>query len=189
MISGDIGYGIPAGDWFEGLTSGFSGGAALRCAIADNLYLGFSYKRQWLGVEDSFKEVCSEEGDDCVSLDWDVHLDEFFFVVGWMSPVLDDASPFAYAELGFGGIEHVMDIDASAEDRSASVGSNETKFGMLFAIGGVFPFSKEFGLNVEGDLRLTGEGDDEYDPYYGSYSGTSGILFGFKVGFVAMLGS
>jgi hypothetical protein len=189
MIAGGVGYTIPTGDWFSGMTSGFTAGGAVRLALNERFYLGFSYDRQWLGIEKSFETLCLEDGSECYSVDWDIHLDEFFFLLGWMSPVLDDRSPFAYAEFGLGGIKHVIEAVAPAGGPSASVTTDETKFGMLIAVGGVFPISREIGLDVEGNMRLTGESGDEYDPYYGSYSGSGGALFGFKVGLVAMLGS
>ena len=190
MFAAGAGYGITAGDWFEGMTSGFAGGGAIRLGISESLFLGFSYNRQSLGVEASLKELCFEDYYDCVPLDWDVHLDEFYFMFGWMSPVLDYSSPFAYVELGFGGLKHVIGVGASVGDASASVETDETKFGMLIAAGGVFPLSREIGVNIEGTMRLTGEGGSGYDPYgYGSYSGSSGVLFGFRIGLAAMLGS
>jgi hypothetical protein len=191
MIAGGVGYTIPTGDWFSGMTSGFTAGGAVRLAVNERFYLGFSYDRQWLGIEKSFETLCLQGDEDyaCYSVDWDIHLDEFFFLLGWMSPVLDDGSPFAYAEFGLGGIKHVIEAVAPAGGPSASVTTDETKFGLLIAVGGVFPFTREIGLNIEGTMRLTGESGDEYDPYYGSYAGSGGALFGFKVGLVAMLGS
>lgn len=192
MLSGGIGYGIPAGDWFEGITSGFAAEGALRMGVAKDFFVGFGYKHQWLGVEDSYQNYCYyDEFDDyrCVPLDWDVHLDEFYFLFGWMTPVLAYADPFAYLEFGIGGIEHDMTLGESVDDAYDSLENDEMKFGMLFAVGGVYPLSREIGLNVEADMRLTGEGDeyDHCDPC-GDYSGSTGYLFGFKVGLVAMLG-
>jgi len=193
MLSGDVGYGFATGDWYDGITSGFAAEGAVRLGISRDFFLGFSYKHQWLGVEDSHKELCyyDEFGDyRCDPLDWDVALNEYYFIFGWMTPVLTYEAPFAYLEVGIGGIEHDMSLGASTSDEFASAETDDTKFGMLFAVGGVFPFSKEIGLNLEADMRVTGEGDEYYpcEPC-GYYSGSTGFLFGFKVGLVVMFGS
>jgi hypothetical protein len=191
MFAGGAGYGFPTGRWFTGMTSGFAGGGALRVEMWEDFYFGFSYERQWLGVEESYKELClpDDYGNyTCVRFDWDIHLDELYFVLGWMSPVVDYKSPFAYVEAGIGGVKHMISLGASAGDEHASAATDETRFGMLMAIGGVVPVSKEIGLNIEGDMRLTGKGSGYYssDSYYSS--GSIGMLFGLKIGLAVMLG-
>ena len=195
MLAGGAGYGIPLGEWFEGMTAGFGGGAALRLAVADNFYIGFSYKRQWLGIEKSYEILCFYDeyyiDYQCIPVEWDIHLDEFYLAFGWMSPVSSYRTPFAYAEVGMGFVKHAITLSASVEDETASSETDETKFGMLFDAGVIFPFSDRIGLNVEADMRLTGEFDSSYntyDPYGTNYSGNNGFLLGFKIGLVAMLG-
>lgn len=192
MFSGGVGYGFATGEWFEGITSGFAAEGAVRLGLSRDFFLGFSYKHQWLGVEDSYKELCfyDEYSEyECVPFDWDVELNEYYFIFGWITPVLTYESPFAYVEMGIGGVEHDMSLGASVGDEYASAETDVTKFGMLFAVGGVFPVGRDIGLNVEADMRLTGEGDerDSCEPC-GDYAGSTGFLFGFKVGLVAMFG-
>lgn len=192
MLAGSAGYSFAAGDWFDGLTSGFTTGGALRLAVDRRFYLGFSYDRQWLGVEDWAESLCDDFGSgyECIPLDWDVHLDEYYFLIGFMSPVINYTSPFAYFEVGFGGVSHSFDVSGATEDATAATDSGETEFGMLFAVGGVFPLSKEIGASVEGNVRVTGgdSGCGSCDPYYYGYYGSSGSLWGFKAGIVVMFG-
>lgn len=193
MLAGSAGYSFAAGDWFDGLTSGFTGGAALRLAVDRRFYIGFSYDRQWLGVEDWAESLCDDFGSgyECIPLDWDVHLDEYYFLIGFMSPVINSSSPFAYFEMGFGGVSHSFEVSGATAEAYSSVDTGETEFGMLFAIGGVFPLTKEIGFTAEGNVRLTGgdSGCGSCDPYYGYYGyGSSGSLWGFKAGFVVMFG-
>ncbi len=199
MFAGGAGYSVPLGEWFEGMTSGFAGEAVVRLAVADNFYLGFSYKRQWLGIEKSYEELCFYDdyyNVQCIPVEWDIHLDEFYLAFGWMSPVSSYRTPFAYAEVGMGLVKHAITLSASVEDETASAETDETKFGMLLDAGVIFPFSDRIGLNVEADMRVTGEfsaeelsgGYSSYDPYSTSYSGSKGVLLGFRIGIVAMLG-
>ncbi len=199
MLAGGAGYSVPLGEWFEGMTSGFAGEAVVRLAVADNFYLGFSYKRQWLGIKKSYEELCFYDdyyNVQCIPVEWDIHLDEFYLAFGWMSPVSSYRTPFAYAEVGIGLVKHAITLSASVEDETASAETDETKFGMLLDAGVIFPFSDRIGLNVEADMRVTGEfsaeelsgGYSSYDPYSTSYSGSKGVLLGFRIGIVAMLG-
>jgi hypothetical protein len=193
MLAGSAGYSFAAGDWFDGLTSGFTTGGAVRLAVDRRFYLGFSYDRQWLGVEDWAESLCDDFGSgyECIPLDWDVHLDEYYFLIGFMSPVMNYTSPFAYFEIGFGGVSHSFDVSAATSDATADVDSGETEFGMLFAVGGIWPVTKEIGFSAEGNVRVTGgdSGCGSCDPYYGYYGyGSSGSLWGMKAGIVVMFG-
>ena len=194
MLAGSAGYSFAAGDWFDGFTSGFTTGGAVRLAVDRRFYLGFSYDRQWLGTEDWAESLCDDFGSgyECIPLDWDVHLDEYYFLIGFMSPVFNYSSPFMYFEMGFGGISHSFEVSGATADASASADTGETEFGMLFALGGIFPLTKEIGCSLEGNVRLTG-GDGQCgscDPYYGYYDyyGSNGSLWGFKAGIVVMFG-
>ncbi len=197
MLAGTAGYGFAAGDWFEGFSSGFTAGGAVRLAVDRRFYLGFSYDRQWLGTEDWNESLCDdfESGYECIPLDWDVHLDEYYFLIGFMSPVVNYMSPFAYFEMGLGGVDHSFVVSGATAEKSSTVTSGETEFGMLFALGGVYPLSKEIGVAVEGNVRVTGgdSGCGSCDPYYDYYDyyhyyGSSGSIWGFKAGIVVMFG-
>lgn len=189
MLTGDVGYGFPTGDWFQGFTSGFEGGGTIRIAVSDDYYLGFGYMRQWLGVDDELKQMVlyDDYGNPYfVSLDWNVHLDEYMFIFGWMSSPSDLTTPFAYADAGLGAITHVMNVTATLEGQGIPVGTSETKFGMVLTVGGTFPLSKVVGLNLEGDMRLTGSGSTT--DYYTDTQSSDGFLFGFRIGLAVLLG-
>jgi hypothetical protein len=194
MLAGSAGYGFAAGDWFDGFSSGFTAGGALRLAVDRRFYLGFSYGRQWLGTEDWNESLCDDFGSgyECIPLDWDAHLDEYYFLIGFMSPVVNYTSPFAYFEMGFGGVDHSYVVSGATAYTNATESFDETEFGMLFALGGVFPLSKEIGFSVEGNVRITGgdSGCGSCDPYYGYYDyyGSSGSIWGMKAGIVVMFG-
>lgn len=189
MFSAGAGYGVPAGDWFDGLTAGFSGGGTIRFGMSDNVFLGISYRRQQLGIEEDYKQFCIEDdlGSDCLPIDWDIHLDEFYLVLGYMSRVSTPRSPFVYVDFGLGAVKHVIKVSASVGEEAASAESDETELGVLLDIGGVFPLTREIGLNIEGDTRVTGKDffpiRSPEDP-----SGPAGALFACKIGIVVMLG-
>jgi hypothetical protein len=189
-ISGGSGYSFASGDWFEGLTNGLSFNLCGRLTLTNNIYIGLSYRYQKLGVDSDLESsylVYDEYGYPIlISLDFDVHLNETFFLVGVMTEPYTYEKPFAFLEVGLGGMGHHIKATAASGGESASANYDETKFGMLIAVGGVIPFNQTTGLCLEGNMRLTGEGSS-YSYNY-EYQGSSGILFGVGVNLMIMLG-
>lgn len=190
-ISGGSGYSLTVGDWFEGLTNGLSFNACGRLTLTNNIYIGFSYRYQSLGVDSELEGsyiIYDEYGNPVaiVSVDFDVYLNEIYGLIGFMTDPSTYTKPFAFFEVGFGGIDHNIKATASDGSNVASVSTDETKFGMLMTVGGVFPFNKTIGLCLEGNMRITGEGNSYSYNYY--QQGSTGVLFGAGISLVIMVG-
>ena len=139
-VSGGVGYGAVAGDWFEGLTNGMDLNGNVRLMVFDDYYMGFGFRRQELGVDNDLLGtymVC-DEFYNCFYMDvleMNVHLNEYSFVVGRITRPYTLRSPVGFIEIGFGGITHVFDITVSDGDDTINEDSSETKFAMFMAGG------------------------------------------------------
>jgi hypothetical protein len=191
-MSGGGGYSFATGDWFSGLNNGLSFNACGRLALTECFYIGVSYRYQRLGVdrnlEESYIVVYDEYGYPVgtLSVDFDVYLNETYFLVGFMTEPATYTSPLAFLEIGLGGIDHNIKATVSDGTEAASASMDETKFGLLMTVGGVFPFNKTLGLCLEGNMRITGQGDSNPYDYYDQ--GSSGVLFGVGISLVMMVG-
>ena len=190
-ILGGSGYSFATGHWFDGMTNGLSFNACGRLTLAKDVYVGLSYRYQKLGVDSKMKGpyvLYDDYGNviGIVALDFDVHLTETYFLVGLMTEPYTYRSPFAFLEFGLGGVGHHIKATATNGREIASASYDETKFGVLFTVGVVFPFNQTVGLSLEGNMRLTGQGGSGSYDY--AYQGTSGALFGVGTNLVIMLG-
>lgn len=190
MLTGGLGYGVPTGDWFEGMTSGLAIDFTGRIAVSSALYLGLAYKHQKLGVDEDYEGAMTlydyYGSPYTVWIDMDVHLTEVYGLMGFYSDPMRDTQPFGYFEVGLGSIAHKVEATVSYEGMSESGDSSESKFGLLLAGGGTLPLNPTVGLTLEGSMRLTGSGDS--NPYDYSDTGTSGFLFGIRFGATLLLG-
>lgn len=188
LISVTPGLGIAGGDWYEGMNQGASVSGSLRIVAADAVYFGVRYRYQKLGVDDTYLQafyVVDDYGNP-VALDMKVHLNQIYGLVGFQTTPLDYRSPFAFFEVGFGGIAHHIDMAVPSSSTAGVVGYDETKLGVLFAGGGVIPFGRSVGLEIQTDMQITGSGDsNQYDLYDTS---TTGYLFGIGVGLAWLIG-
>lgn len=179
------GYGIAGGDWYEGFTSGVAFDLGARFAVSDYVYVGFSYRYQKLGVESYLENLEIFDGVDFVSVevDWDVHVSETFFIVGFMTDPLTDSTPLGYLEVGIGAMNHVIEATASTQDLgSVPVNDDEMEYGLLVGGGGIFPFSKTVGVNVDGIMRTVRAGGGD------GYESSLGVIFGVRAGIAFLLG-
>ena len=180
MLTTGAGYGAEKHGlkWFEsGRASGGVGGGTLRFACSNEFYLGFSYRRQKLDVEDWLKVERDQAGNITTNpLNWNISLDEMLFVIGWTSSPATDKSLITYADVGAGAIRWVESATRSDGSKYTAADRDETMFAlMLLTAGGIIPLSREIGLNLEADWITTMRGQWEN-------------LFGFRIGMAIMLG-
>jgi len=62
------------------------------------------------------------------------------------------------------------------------MGTDETKFGMLIAGGGIFPLGGNAGIDIGVNMRLTGSGEES------GYESSNGFLIGIRAGLVLLIG-
>ena len=182
MLTGGAGYGADVHRLSHYRSSGGVGSGTLRFAFARDFYLGFSYKRQKLGVEDSFTEETGEDqrGNPVpTSLNWDISLDEMMLVFGWTSSPSSWKSPITYADVGAGAIKVIESATRSDGSRYAAADENETMFALLLTAGGIIPLFREVGLNLEGDWIVT-----SLNPRHQVWEN----LFALRIGLAVMLG-
>jgi len=173
-----VGYGTPSGDWFEGFTGGMAIDGGARIAVTEEVYIAFNYRHQKLGVESSLEYMYG------YAVDWDVSLTEYMFCLGVMTEPSRRTSPIGYLEFGFGGVKHDLSFTISdGYGGSASMGTDETKFGMLIAGGGIFPLGGNAGIDIGVNMRLTGSGEES------GYESSNGFLIGIRAGLVLLIGS
>lgn len=153
-----LGYGVPSGDWFEGLEGGVSFGTRARLAFTDNLFFGLSVTRQILGAGSE------------LFLGSDVHLIEFYASAGAMTRPSEHTTPIGYAEFGIGLVDQDV-LVISAESLSG-----QSRVSFLTAAGIMIPVSQSVGVDFQGDMRITGGAEG------------AGTLLGIKVGVVRMFG-
>ncbi|MBN2602874.1 MAG: hypothetical protein JXA91_01925 [Candidatus Thermoplasmatota archaeon] len=186
-----VGHSMTTGEWFEGLTSGQSFNVCGRMNLVDNIYIGLGYRYQTLGIDSDMENsffIYDEYGypSSSVDVDFNVHLNETYFLIGFITESSTYKSPFGFIEVGLGAIDHNFEVTLSQGTEVVSASSDESKFGLLMSLGGVLPFNETFGLCFDGNIRLTGQGDsDTYDDYY---EGSSGALYGFGISLIIMLG-
>ena len=169
------GYSSSSGDWFEGLTSGGTFNFGCRFALSNNLSIGMLYKYQELGVGSEY---------DFSWVDWDVHLQEIYFMVGFNSKPSTYTGPFAFWDFGLGSVGH--SITARSTIGYESITLDESKFGLITSAGCIIPFDKWIGIQIDANLRITGEGDTSRYDYYDNSS--TGLLLGFGINLIALLG-
>ncbi|MFH1277202.1 MAG: hypothetical protein ABIK65_02325 [Candidatus Eisenbacteria bacterium] len=165
-----LGAGTPSGDWFEYMEGGLAFGFRSRIAYADNFYLGFSYLRQSLGVSSSFNDYLG------MDLDWEAHLSELYFLAGAMTGSSKPKTPIAFGEFGFGAAKHHIEAKGDVGGTLLAESSDESKFSLLMAAGVIVPFSPSIGAELEGDMRITGEGE------------STGAILGITFGITALFG-
>jgi hypothetical protein len=190
-ISASIGYGWTALDWFEGITSGSAFTIDMHYLFSSRGTLGVQYRYQKLGVDNELEGefyVCDDYSN-CmdVNIDWNVHLSEYFIYFGGATKPKTLRKPIGYLLLGFGLIDHRMEITVSDDSYSESASDDMIKFAMLLAGGITVPVNRHLGVKLEADLRTTG---DNYYPFasFLEEATTLGILFGLEVGIVYMFG-
>jgi hypothetical protein len=191
-ISGGVGYGMAAGDWFEGLTNGLDLGGAVRLLAFENLYMGVRFRRQGLGVDNDLLGtylVC-DGNYNCYRfdiLDMNVNLNEYCFMVGRITEPSTSRSPIAFFEVGIGGITNFFKMTVSNGIDTRNADSSETKLALFMAGGGIVPFNEKVGFTLEGTMRITGSGGDAIGAV--QYEGSYGVLLGMNAGIVVFLGT
>lgn len=182
-----VGYSTTSGDWFEGFTSGILLDIIARFGVKNDLFMGFAFRRQELGVEDDWQSICFYDEYDnyvCASAQWDVVLKEMYFIVGYMTTPRKFSTPIGYAEFGVGAIQHDIKLTLSYQGIVESDDSDESKLTLMWGGGVLFPLNRRIGLDLEAHFRWTGDFGSSY-PYR---EDITGFIFGFRGGIVFFLG-
>lgn len=186
MLSGGLGFGNAAGDWYEGFTSGLLIDIAGRLPVAGTLYLGAGYRRQYFGVESSYEHFSGydEYGYPIeVDVDWDIHVNEIAFFVGATNHPHTRDSALIYYEMGLAMLNHSLEATATDGTTSVSAGTDESKGALLFGIGGIFPLAARLGLDFGLDSRMFWT--ETKDAYYTTHYDGVGFLTAAHAGIVA----
>ncbi|MCZ6766957.1 MAG: hypothetical protein O7D32_08490 [bacterium] len=192
-LSAYVGYSMAAGEWFDGLTHGPMAQGEIRAALNRTIYLGGSYRYQVLDtdaditgeviVEDEFGNLTNE------FWSWDVSLQEYMVIIGFMSSPASRTAPVGYIEFGFGGTYH--DITLEFREVGTNFGgtseTKETKFAFSTAIGGIFPLGSQIGIDFQGNMRITGD-QGGTDASGQTFEQSNGFLWGASLGVVLMFG-
>lgn len=179
-VGGGIGYGTASGNWFEGLTSGLSTDLGVKFMVGSQIYLGFHYCHQALGVEEDMKQI---EG---VPVDWDVSINEYIGLVGIRTVPRRDRDVIGYAECGLGSMGHNISAKVTSYDVGIQVGTHETKLGLYAGIGLMAPISPTVAIDFTASGRLTGSSESTGDPYAPT-AGSDGWLIGVRAGLAFLL--
>jgi len=186
MISGGLGFGNAAGDWYEGFTSGLLIDIAGRLPVAGTLYVGASYRRQYFGAESSYEHLSGYDdyGNPVeVDIDWDIHVNEFAFFVGATNHPRTRESALVYYEMGLAMLNHSLEATATDGDASITVGTDESKGALLMGVGGVIPLAPRIGLDLGLDSRMFWT--ETKDAYYTTHYDGVGFLTAAHAGIVA----
>ena len=171
-LGGGGGVSTPAGEWFDGIDGGSAWELNARYAINANLWLGLSYRHQDLEPTTKFSDRPG---------DLTFYLHEGYFLLGLSRSVGGDRAPIAYLQFGLGAVDHNL----SDNSVNPEFGFHEDRLGVLAGIGAIVPLSSSLGIDVEAQVRGTGQGaSNPYDPN----SGTTGVLLGLSARVVWMVG-
>ena len=192
-LSAYVGYSMAAGEWFDGLTHGPMAQGEIRAALNRTVYLGGSYRYQILDtdaditgeviVEDDFGNLTNE------FWSWDVSLQEYMVIIGFMSSPASRTAPVGYIEFGFGAAYHDITLEFREVDTNFG-GTSETKeakFAFSTAIGGIFPLGSQIGIDFQGNMRITGD-QGGTDASGQTFEQSTGFLWGASLGVVLMFG-
>jgi hypothetical protein len=172
------GYSMTTGRWFDGLTDGSAIITGARISITENIFLGFNYRRQGIGVDQDYLENLFHQmyGHYDVNISADATFNEFFFAVGWMTEPFRPTQPLGFTEFGIGSINHKFEFKIDTDYPEQSLTTDENKLALLWTGGAIIPFNENVGICIKGSMRLTGSGS-QYE-YGVEYQGTSGLLLG-----------
>ena len=192
-LSAYVGYSMSAGEWFDGLTHGPMAQGEIRAALNRTVYLGGSYRYQVLDTDaDITGEVFVDDGFGNLTTEfwtWDVSLQEYMVIIGFMSSPASRTAPFGYIEFGFGAEYH--DITLEWQEVGTNFGgtseTKEAKFAFSTAIGGIFPLGSQIGIDFQGNMRLTGD-QGGTDASGQTFAKSTGFLWGASIGVVLMFG-
>ena len=189
-FSAGTGYSGTYGDWFEGMESGPDIWATMKVKAFETYYFGAHFKRQSVGVANSILgtyEVCDYYGCYNFNIDeYNIHLNEYYFIVGRRTPDEVNRSAVFYVDMGLGAVSHNFDITMSDGDSRVNDKSSLTKMGVYTAGGAMIPFNSKVGLALDFSMRITGTSGETVNGI--RYKGSSGILFGAHAGIVVFIG-
>jgi len=192
-LSAYVGYTMAAGEWFEGLNHGPMAQAEIRAALNRTVYLGGSYRYQMLDTDDEITgQVTVDDGfgglvDEIWT--WDVSLQEYMVLIGFMSSPSSRTAPVGYIEFGFGGEYHdiTLNWEEVGSTNEGTSQNNDTKFVFSTAVGAIFPLGSQIGIDFQGSMRLTGD-QGGTDPSGQTFEKSTGFLWGASLGIVLMFG-
>jgi hypothetical protein len=176
MLNAGAGYGAIKPNlriFSDGGQSGLVMGGSLRYAYSRSAYFGLSYRRQ---LGDEAFEYLGEQ-DVINSLDWDISVDEFLFIVGWTLSASDKKSLITYVDIGAGALRIAQSATESDGTSYEEADWNKTFFSFMITGGGIIPLSEGLGLNIEGDWITAIGSNIEWKS-----------LFGIRIGAAVMLG-
>jgi len=126
------GFGLMAGDWYNGLDARWGAGARLRVTTHERTYLGLGVRYHDLELDRSWVPVGTDDG---------VELGSSLLIIeatmGWASLPTDNGSR-AYFELGAALVEHTLTAEYEGMEASESQqnGAFVARAGVLVPLGG-----------------------------------------------------
>ncbi len=107
-IDAGVGFGMPAGTWFNSLEAGMNAQTGLRIMVGDRHYLHFAYRYQTLGKQ-SF--LVYDYGVESIAIETSIH--EFQFMLGRHTELAlgEVAKTVGYAEFGIASLNHQFSAD------------------------------------------------------------------------------
>jgi len=174
-LGGGLGYGVPSGEYFEGLDEGRSLHGDLRVAVGPRSYFKLCYRVQEV-FEGSIDLGDGGGGQDDLILRTDVEVRQYLLSFGLLSGATEKNLLRAYAEFGLGLGDLVSSLTGGGLDRS-----HTDDLLLLTLQGGVLiPFgSSPVGLDLGLSATAKVLGDDD--------AGT-GLLVGGQAGLVILFG-
>lgn len=176
VLTVDLGYGFPFGEFYDGLDPGLVYGGDLRIATSPRHYVKFCYRNQ--NVYDETIDVYDPNNDMLVTVDSSLDVRQYLIMFGILSRRKPNAAARGFTEFGIGYGDHVVKAAAGSSSGSLSMGR------LMFSVqgGAMFRFSPKSKLGAEIGAFLTaatiGDGDE----------GGMGMLFGMQAGLTMMFG-
>ena len=197
-LAGGAGTSKEVGGWFEGLSSGLTYDLKSILVVTRKLnYIGFNFRFQSMDFEEGGHETLTYCDYDQFGMyvctdyiaEYALSLREYYIVFGQVSPTVSDQHLFGYVEVGLGIIDHHAEITLRSGPYVETDGSDEYKFAVSITMGGTWPITRNIGLNLETNMRITGTGS--WNPYTigADPRGSKGALFAIRLGIMTMFGN
>ncbi len=178
LVDAGIGASATAGSWFESYTQGRSWQAGVRLAANSHTTLGLRHRRQWLGIADRFTTRSDAPQE---------RVEEWFLVLGLTSAPRSERTPQWSVQIGIGSISGILvGLREPSFPFMPTLISEVDRLALRTGAGVVVPLGRRLGIEIEGNLRVVGQGvSDPQDPS----STATGMLFGLDLRALWMIGT
>lgn len=188
------GLNIPAGDYYEGLGTGYGADVGMQLRFAQDgpddsaILFGISYRYGTLGIDDEV--FCVYDyllGDDiCVELT-ECSLHHWVFDLGITTPVTKNRS-FAYFTVGISILQHYLTGFAyTSSETFPEETTDDTRAALNFSIGGVLGMTERMGWGIDFGFDFIMENSYNSYYYYDSGPDVAGMVFTMSTGLVVEL--